>query len=134
MSYRNRSSKGVSERLRHDSEGVDSDRPIPMRWQRHLAAAQGRRNARQSQSTRREAILGEGEAAKRLDAILALLARPDVNYISVKLSAIFSQINLLAWTQTVEQLKERMRGNCIAPRCRAASSSIWTWKNTATWR
>ena len=56
-----------------------------------------------------EAILGEEEAAKRLDAILALLARPDVNYISVKISAIFSQINLLAWDETLRLICERLR-------------------------
>lgn len=56
-----------------------------------------------------EAILGEEEAARRLDAILALLARPDVDYISVKISAIFSQINLLAWDDTLRLICERLR-------------------------
>ncbi len=56
-----------------------------------------------------EAILGEEEAAHRLDAVLALLQRPDVNYVSVKISAIFSQINLLAWDATLAAIKERLR-------------------------
>ena len=56
-----------------------------------------------------EAILGEGEAAKRLEMILALLARPDVTAISVKISAVFSQINLLAWDDTLTQFKDRLR-------------------------
>lgn len=56
-----------------------------------------------------EAILGEEEAHRRLDAYLRLLARDDVEYISVKLSSIFSQINLVAFTHTVEQVKERLR-------------------------
>lgn len=56
-----------------------------------------------------EAILGEGEAARRLDAYLELLGRPDVEYISVKISSIFSQINLIAFDQTVEKIKERLR-------------------------
>ena len=56
-----------------------------------------------------EAILGEAEAARRLDAYLALLARDDVDYISVKISSIFSQINLVAFEQTIERIKSRLR-------------------------
>jgi RHH-type proline utilization regulon transcriptional repressor/proline dehydrogenase/delta 1-pyrroline-5-carboxylate dehydrogenase len=56
-----------------------------------------------------EAILGEAEAERRMNAYLALLARPDVEYISVKVSSIFSQINLVAYRQTVELVKERLR-------------------------
>jgi len=56
-----------------------------------------------------EAILGEEEAARRMAAYLALLARPDVEYISVKVSSVFSQINLVAYRQTVELVKERLR-------------------------
>ena len=56
-----------------------------------------------------EAILGEGEAQKRLQAYLDLLARPDVEYISVKISSVCSQINLIAFEYTVEQIKERLR-------------------------
>lgn len=56
-----------------------------------------------------EAILGEGEAERRMQAYLALLARPDVEYISVKVSSIFSQINLVGYRRTVEQIKERLR-------------------------
>jgi len=56
-----------------------------------------------------EAILGEEEAARRLDAYLALLARDEVEYISVKISSVFSQINLIAFDHTVEQIKQRLR-------------------------
>ncbi len=56
-----------------------------------------------------EAILGEGEARRRLDAYLKLLARDDVEYISVKLSSVFSQINLIAYDETLAQVKERLR-------------------------
>src|SRR5918996_4884635 len=48
-----------------------------------------------------EAILGEAEAARRLEAYLALLARDDVEYISVKVSSVFSQIDLVAFRATV---------------------------------
>jgi len=56
-----------------------------------------------------EAILGEAEAARRLEAYLALLARDDVEYISVKVSSIFSQIDLVAFRPTVARVAERLR-------------------------
>lgn len=56
-----------------------------------------------------EAILGEEEAKRRLEAYLALLARDDVEYISVKVSSVVSQINLVAFDTTVDLIKERLR-------------------------
>ena len=56
-----------------------------------------------------EAILGEEEAARRMTAYLTLLARSDVEYISVKVSSVFSQINLVAYRHTVDLVKERLR-------------------------
>lgn len=56
-----------------------------------------------------EAILGENEAEQRLKVYLEDLAKPEVSYISVKISTIYSQINLLAWEQTLNALAERLR-------------------------
>lgn len=56
-----------------------------------------------------EAILGEEEAAHRLNLYLQDLERSDVEYISIKISTIFSQINLLDWDQTIEILADRLR-------------------------
>ncbi len=56
-----------------------------------------------------EAILGEEEAGRRLEAYLELLARPEIEYISVKISSIFSQINLVAYQVTLEKIKDRLR-------------------------
>lgn len=56
-----------------------------------------------------EAVLGEEEAAKRLHANLARLAEPDVDYISVKISAIFSQIHLVGYQETLAEIKQRLR-------------------------
>ena len=56
-----------------------------------------------------EAILGEGEAQRRMQAYLDLLARDDVEYISVKVSSVFSQLNLIAFEATKERVKERLR-------------------------
>ncbi len=56
-----------------------------------------------------EAVLGEEEAKRRLEAVLAHLADPAVDYISVKISAIFSQINLVAWDETLTEIQNRLR-------------------------
>jgi RHH-type transcriptional regulator, proline utilization regulon repressor / proline dehydrogenase / delta 1-pyrroline-5-carboxylate dehydrogenase len=58
---------------------------------RHLAAAraQGRRL---NLNLLGEAVLGEAEADRRLERTLALIRRPDVDYVSVKASAVASQL------------------------------------------
>jgi RHH-type transcriptional regulator, proline utilization regulon repressor / proline dehydrogenase / delta 1-pyrroline-5-carboxylate dehydrogenase len=56
-----------------------------------------------------EAILGEEEAKSRLEVYLHDLAQDDIEYVSVKISTIFSQINLLAWDQTLATLADRLR-------------------------
>ncbi len=56
-----------------------------------------------------EAILGEGEAAKRLTSILGRLASPDCDYMSIKISAVCSQIHLVGYDETVELVKDRLR-------------------------
>jgi RHH-type proline utilization regulon transcriptional repressor/proline dehydrogenase/delta 1-pyrroline-5-carboxylate dehydrogenase len=56
-----------------------------------------------------EAVLGEREAAARCQSYEALLARPDVEAISVKLSSIISRSELLALRDTIETLKPRLR-------------------------
>ena len=56
-----------------------------------------------------EAILGEEEAIKRLNIYLHSLEQSDVEYVSIKISTIFSQINVLDWDYTLEVLSERLR-------------------------
>lgn len=56
-----------------------------------------------------EAILSEAEAKKRLHTYLEDLKNPDIDYMSVKISTIFSQINLLAYDETVDAIAERLR-------------------------
>lgn len=56
-----------------------------------------------------EAILGQEEAKHRLQIYLDDLANPEIEYISVKISTIYSQINLLAWDRTLEQLASALR-------------------------
>ncbi|HEX2579319.1 MAG TPA: bifunctional proline dehydrogenase/L-glutamate gamma-semialdehyde dehydrogenase, partial [Rhabdochlamydiaceae bacterium] len=56
-----------------------------------------------------EAILGEDEAQHRLNVYLHDLANDDIEYVSIKISTIFSQINLLGWEKTIEVLSDRLR-------------------------
>lgn len=56
-----------------------------------------------------EAILGEGEAEKRLKLYIQDLKKPEVEYISVKISTIGSQLNLLSWEDTLKVVAERLR-------------------------
>jgi RHH-type proline utilization regulon transcriptional repressor/proline dehydrogenase/delta 1-pyrroline-5-carboxylate dehydrogenase len=55
-----------------------------------------------------EAVLGEREAAGRLATYIRDMEDPSIEYISVKISTIFSQISSLAFDNTVAVLKERL--------------------------
>lgn len=56
-----------------------------------------------------EAILGEEEALRRLNVYLYDLQQEDIEYVSIKISTIFSQINVLDWEKTIEVLADRLR-------------------------
>ncbi len=56
-----------------------------------------------------EAILGEEEAIRRLNVYLNDLQQDNIEYISVKISTIYSQIHLLGWDKTLEMLSERLK-------------------------
>jgi RHH-type proline utilization regulon transcriptional repressor/proline dehydrogenase/delta 1-pyrroline-5-carboxylate dehydrogenase len=51
-----------------------------------------------------EAILGEEEARSRVDRYLRDLTKPEVEYVSVKASTLYSQIHPMAWEETLEKL------------------------------
>jgi RHH-type transcriptional regulator, proline utilization regulon repressor / proline dehydrogenase / delta 1-pyrroline-5-carboxylate dehydrogenase len=55
-----------------------------------------------------EAVLGDGEADRRLAGITELVKRPDVDYVSVKVSAVVSQLNMWAFDETVDRVVERL--------------------------
>ena len=63
-----------------------------------------------------EAILGEEEAARRLATYLADLENPDIETISVKVSTLYSQINLLDWENSLSILRERYKRLLIGPK------------------
>src|SRR5918995_5665988 len=55
-----------------------------------------------------EAVLGEHEALRRLDGIHELIRRPDVDYVSVKVSAIASHISMWSFDDVVDKVVERL--------------------------
>ncbi len=55
-----------------------------------------------------EAVLGDAEAARRVDNTKALLKRPDVEYVSVKVSSIASQLSMWAFDTTVDRVIEHL--------------------------
>ena len=100
---------------------------------RHIAA---RRAAGVAQNINLlgEAILSDAEAASRLDRVLALIARPDVDYVSVKISALCAQLDVAR--VRAGRRPDRRRP---APRVRrgrrrhaARRSSTSTWRSTPT--
>lgn len=55
-----------------------------------------------------EIVLGKAEAERRLEGTMRLLQRPDVDYVSIKVSSIESQLNMWAFDETVERVTKRL--------------------------
>lgn len=55
-----------------------------------------------------EAMLGEGEAERRLEAYVKALRNPEIESISVKVSTIFSQLSSIAYEHTLSILCDRL--------------------------
>ncbi len=66
-----------------------------------------------------EAILSDAEADARLDTLVHTIGRSDVDYVSVKISSIVANLDVLAFDATVERVDERLR---VLYRAGAASS------------
>ncbi|MGO4692445.1 proline dehydrogenase family protein [Glaciibacter sp. 2TAF33] len=65
-----------------------------------------------------EAVLGEKEALRRLEGTRRLLERADVDYVSIKVSSIASQLSMWSFDEAVERVVER-----LTPLYRFAASS-----------
>ena len=55
-----------------------------------------------------EAVLGEREANRRLTRLTELLALPEVDYVSVKITAVASRINHWAHAESLDRLTDRL--------------------------
>ena len=81
-----------------------------------------------------EAILGQNEASRRLEGTRKLLARPDVDYVSIKVSSTVAPHNHWAFDEAVEHIIEKLAPLYrLAASSAPASSSTWTWRSTRTW-
>jgi RHH-type proline utilization regulon transcriptional repressor/proline dehydrogenase/delta 1-pyrroline-5-carboxylate dehydrogenase len=56
-----------------------------------------------------EAVLGDHEAEQRFQSILEMMRRPEVNYISVKLSSIVAQLIIIDVNGSIKRVSEKMR-------------------------
>ena len=56
-----------------------------------------------------EAILSDAEAEQRIARVIATLQRPDVDYISVKISAICALLDVYAFEHSVERISAALR-------------------------
>ncbi|MEX1210332.1 MAG: proline dehydrogenase family protein, partial [Candidatus Nanopelagicales bacterium] len=55
-----------------------------------------------------EAILGDDEADSRVDLVTSRVRRPDVDYISIKISALCANLDALAWDHSLARVTERL--------------------------
>ena len=55
-----------------------------------------------------EAVLGNDESDRRLAGTQELLARDDVDYVSIKVSSVAAQLSMWAFDETVERVVERL--------------------------
>lgn len=102
----------VAGRMRHESRKVILDAE-PGALRRHFAKRRAE-GFDLNLNHLGEAVLGEEEAARRVQAVLRHLDHEAVDYVSVKISALFSQINLTAWDESLAAIKDRLRVLCRA--------------------
>ena len=61
-----------------------------------------------------EAVLGDAEARHRNHAVVGLLARPEIDYVSVKISSVCAQLDVLAYEDGLARIVERLRPVYVA--------------------
>ena len=55
-----------------------------------------------------EIVLGEKEARGRVEKYIKILENPNIDYMSIKISTLFSQINPISYSNTVEEFTARL--------------------------
>ncbi len=97
----------VSRRIRNETRGVVLSSMDPA-FAEHVKM-RASEHVRLNVNVLGEAILSDAEAAARLASVRARLARPDVNYVSVKISALCANLDPLAFTDSVERVSDCLR-------------------------
>jgi RHH-type proline utilization regulon transcriptional repressor/proline dehydrogenase/delta 1-pyrroline-5-carboxylate dehydrogenase len=96
----------VKEKMRHETANVILPAE-PELLANHLRARRDE-GLRMNVNHLGEALLGEKQAQRRLNAYLDLLQLPEIEVISVKISTIYSQISTLARDHTLRILSDRL--------------------------
>jgi len=55
-----------------------------------------------------EIVLGDEEAQERIEKYMNILTNPNIDYMSIKISTLFSQINPVSYENTVDEFVERL--------------------------
>lgn len=97
----------VEARVRTESNGIILDAD-PARLHRHLETRRAGKMA-SNINVLGEAILGEREAKRRQASIVRCLRDDQVNYVSVKISAVVSQLDVFAFDHEVDRISARLR-------------------------
>ena len=109
----------VAARLRAEtSQTILDARPESLNQHQAKRVAQGRQL---NFNRLGEAILGNDEAERRLNAVLELIARPTTTNVSVKASSIVANLSVLSYQETVERVVEVLRRVF----CAAAEHSVF---------
>jgi RHH-type proline utilization regulon transcriptional repressor/proline dehydrogenase/delta 1-pyrroline-5-carboxylate dehydrogenase len=99
--------KVVHQRVRMAAEGIILPAEAPL-LSRHIKKRDGE-HVNLNINVLGEAVLGEDEAQERLQSVIAMVARPEVNYASVKISAIVSQLVAIDFQGSVQRISDRLR-------------------------
>ncbi len=96
----------VREKMRHETANVILPAEREM-LRKHLMERRAE-GVRMNLNLLGEAILGEGEAQRRLEAYLDALQMPEIECVSIKISTLYSQISTLARSATIRTLANRL--------------------------
>ncbi|MCU1362025.1 MAG: putA, partial [Ilumatobacteraceae bacterium] len=97
----------VRRRIVREAHGVvlPADDPAFARHLEHRAAEGVRVNV----NVLGEAILSDAEADVRMEMLLQRIARPDVDYVSLKISAVCANLDVLAFEHSADRIVERLQ-------------------------
>lgn len=96
----------VKEKMRHETANVILPAE-PEMLRRHLDERRSE-GVRMNVNFLGEAMLGEKEAQRRLEAYLSALQMPEIECVSVKISTLYSQISTIARQETLRTVSNRL--------------------------